>query len=566
MLSMKTLRVAVVTMGTALLLGSGLAAATVQNLDGVGDNAPVPLMYAAETLSAEKDVAGRNNGATAPSNVMAQGRTTHYALVSPDDTANVVVVKPRRRLEDETIYVRLDLEGGMVLSGAAVQLHVGQTVFPDADNDGEPDGTADYTAGGVVDLVTPEGQTAGGSAGQSYVVFRLAVGTGATAAIALNESIWFDVNQAFAVPAGAGNYGASISAYTTADDALDGRGAVSSVAGSATIVRVVSGLDAKVTPGDTLTADVDVGFRWFTNPGGGSSMPNRAAAALGDFQAIANPMGVRSANDGATAVDADIISPEMGSVTVTVEGDLTIGAFSVVPETPAMDANTEADTPAMDAFFAACPTGPAEVDDDPENDDMGTLTNPDDAEAAVTTMGTESFGAGKFRLCVNVDTSGPMSNMNAIPVGDYTATVSVLSPGAEDPVEAASGTIGMIGRNGASVQIPYLTTSEKHNQRLVIVNRGTRPVAITEIVFTTEAGTEVELMPTVQAAMDAGLLIVPKESTYVARMDQTLMITGNSRRTAATISFAGTAGHLSVATTQVNFSDSSTDTVVYVVD
>ena len=562
MLSMKTLRVAIVTMGSALLLGSGFAAATVQILDARGG--PDVVTYAAETLAADKDATGRTNTFTPTDimNVTTQGRTTHYALVSPDHLVQVLVVKPARRIEStETLFLRLDLTGGMVLNGQTVTLHQAART---TDADGEDDTT--YTDGAITGATTAgAAQTAGGTDGDSFVVFRIN-----GQAIGLDASLWVRVDHALAVPMGTGTYGASISAYGNADDAVAGVGAVSTISGEGTIVRVVSGLDAKVTPGDALTADVAVGFRWFTNPGGGSSKPNRAAGPLGDFQAIANPMGVLSANDGLAAEDSDIISTEMGAVSVTVEGDLTIGAFSVVPETPAVadDTGTADMDESMDAFFAACPTGPAEVDDDPMNDDMGTLMNPDDAEAPATTVGTQSFGAGKFRLCVNVDTAGPRSNDAAIPAGDYTATVSILSPGAHESeaVVAASGTIGSIRRNGASVDIPYLTTSEKHNQRIIIVNRGTAPVPITSIDFTTEGGTDAELMAPVQAAMDAGLLVVPGQSSWVGRMDETVSITGDSRRTAATINFFGVSGSLSVATTQVNVSDGSTDTVVYMVD
>ena len=564
MLSMKTLRVAIVTMGSALLLGPGLAAATVQVLDARGG--PAVVTYAAETLAAEKADPGRTNAFTPADimNVTTQGRTTHYALVSPDHPVQVLVVKPARRIEtSETLFVRLDLTGGMVLNGQTIAVHQGARTMDAEGMDTTP--TTTYTGGTIAGATTAGSvQTAGGTAGDSFAVFRIN-----NQAIGLDASIWIRVDHALAVPMGTGTYGASISAYTNADDAVAGVGAVSTISGEGTIVRVVSGLDAKVTPGDALTADVAVGFRWFTNPGGGSSKPNRAAGPLGDFQAIANPMGVLSASDGLAAEDSDIISTEMGAVSVTVEGDLAIGAFSVVPETPAVadDTNTDADE-SMDAFFAACPTGPAEIDDDPMNDDMGTLMNPDDAEAPVTTVGTQSFGAGKFRLCVNVDAAGPMSNDAAIPAGDYTATVSILSPGAHESeaVVAASGTIGTIRRNGASVDIPYLTTSEKHNQRIIIVNRGTAPVPITSIDFTTEDGTDAELMATVQAAMDAGLLVVPGQSSWVGRMDETVSITGDSRRTAATINFFGVSGNLSVATTQINVSDGSTDTVVYMVD
>ena len=558
MLSMKTLRVAIVTMGSALLLGPGFAAATTQVLDARGG--PNAVTYAAETLAAAKDSTGRTNAFTPAdiSNVMSQGRTTHYALISPDAAAHVLVVKPARRIEStETLFVRLDLSGGMVLNGQTVAVHQAARTFTGTD---DADDT-DYTSGAISNATTAgDVQSAGGMAGDSYVVFRIS-----GQAIALNASLWIRLDHALAVPRGTGTYDASISAFTNADDAVADVGAVSTISGSGTIVRVASGLDASVTAGDPLEAAVATGFRWFN---GGS--PFRAQARMGLFQAIANPMGVLSANDGMPAMDADIISDNDGSVMVTVEGDLAIGAFSVVNYMEAVaDDTTTADVDeSMPAGYAACPTGPAAVDDDPMNDDMGTLTNPDDAEAAVTSVGTQSLDAGMYGLCVNVDTAGPMSNMNAIPEGEYTATVSILTPGAHisEAVEAASGMIGTITRDGASVEIPYLTTSEKHNQRIIIVNRGSAPVAITSIDFTTEAGTDAELMAPVQALLDAGQLAVPGNSSYVARMDETVVITGDSRRTAATINFFGVSGNLSVATTQVNVSDGSTDTVVYNVD
>ena len=556
MLSMKTLRVAIVTMGSALLLGSGFAAATVQNLGAMGG--PDAVTYAAETLSADIDMSGRTNGSslTAPSNVMAQMRTTHYALVSPDHPVHVLVVKPARRIEStEVFYVRLDLAGGMVLNGQDVSVHQGARTTGAEDAD-----TTDY-ATGAIDGATTVGavQVAGGMAGDSHVVFRV---TGA--AISLDASLWIRVDHALAVPMGTGSYGASISAYGDADDAVAGVGAVSTISGAGTIVRVVSGLDASVTAGNPLEASVAQGFRYF-NPG------RTTSGQLGLFQAIANPMGVLSGNDGMPAENSDIISTETGSVSVTVEGDLSIGAFNVVGYNAAIEVDEDADPPimmAVPAGYDACPSAPAAADDDPMNDLTSSLSNPDDPEAALSTMGTQSLGAGMYALCINIEPAGPMTSMNAIPEGGYTATVSVRTPGAHESeaVEAASGTIGTITRDGASVEIPYLTTSEKHNQRIIIVNRGSSPVPITSIDFTAEGGTEVELMDTVQAAIDAGQLSVPAGESWVARMDETVSITGDSRRTAATINFFGVSGNLSVATTQVNLEDGSTDTVVYMVD
>ena len=172
--------------------------------------------------------------------------------------------------------------------------------------------------------------------------------------------------------------------------------------------------------------------------------------------------------------------------------------------------------------------------------------------------------AGRAHLvCVNVDVMGPATNMSPIPEGAYSATAFTKASATAMGRMVGEGDLASISHNGASVQIPYLTTSEKHNQRLIIVNRGTRDAGITSIRFTTEDGTEVELADTVQAAMDAGLLMVPAGETWVASINRMLNITGDSRRVSASIAFAATAGHISVATTQVNLSDSSTDTVVY---
>ena len=207
--------------------------------------------------------------------------------------------------------------------------------------------------------------------------------------------------------------------------------------------------------------------------------------------------------------------------------------------------------------------------------DQGTLQGADGMElineegelpSGVTSASSGNLDPDVYLLCLNVDVMGPATNMNPIPEGDYSATASTKA-GATSPAQmVGEGDLASIDRNGASVDIPYLTTSEKHNQRLIIVNRGSRPVGITSIQFTTEDGTDVELMGPVQAAMDAGLLAVPANESWVARMDETISITGDSRRVAASIAFAGTAGALSVATTQVNVSDGSTDTVVYDVD
>ena len=174
--------------------------------------------------------------------------------------------------------------------------------------------------------------------------------------------------------------------------------------------------------------------------------------------------------------------------------------------------------------------------------------------------------AGIKVLCVNVDVMGPESNMTAIPKAAYTATAHVKRNADADAVMVGEGDVGSIRRDGASVEIAYLTTSEKHNQRLIVVNRGTRPIMITGIEFQSEDGTDVELSALAMAAAGTDLAMIPGKESRVIRMGGDLgmlNITGDSRRTAATLSFNGVKDDISVATTQVNLSDSSTDTVMW---
>ena len=96
MLSMKTLRVAIVTMGSALLLGPGLAVAQHSiNLNGTqdGGDAPMPRVFASETLGAA-DARGRRG-------------------LEFNELVNVFV-EPRRAIgEPEDVFLRIDLSGAV---------------------------------------------------------------------------------------------------------------------------------------------------------------------------------------------------------------------------------------------------------------------------------------------------------------------------------------------------------------------------------------------------------------------------------------------------------------------
>ena len=541
MLSMKTLRVAIVTMGSALLLGSGLAVAQDNinlNGDAAGMDAPSPLLFAQETL---------------PAPVMG-ARALEF-----DEVVNIGV-EPRRAIgASEEVFLRIDLDGAMF-----------------GDNPTAASGPADFSLG------TTDHALNSGGAGEAFAVF--AVGTvpvGGVLAVSIPDNT---AGGDLMVTAATGNITATITAYTDPDDALDQIGARSTFSGSGAIVRLVSGLTVTISPAmPAPTASVAHGFLWFLNAAGTGPTGQVRLGWLGIEENL-TPAGTAGAvRNAATGVEPlvagnilqnDGTDPD-GTISFNIMGNLDVGAFTVKDET-FLDANND-NVPDLDDDGNRTPTGTC--DGVAEGGvDRGTLIDAasmpligEDGErpSGVTMASTPSLSPGVKLVCLNVDVMGPETNMYPIPEGDYMATAH-FKTGA-NALEASQmagmeGSLASIGRNGASVDIPYLTTSEKHNQRVIVVNRGTAPVAISAITFTSEDGTEVELTDTVQAAMDAGLLVVPGQSSWVGRMDETIMISGNSRRTAATIAFDATPGAISVATTQVNVSDGSTDTVVYMVD
>ena len=551
MLSMKTLRVAIVTIGSVLLLGSGSAIAHEIDLDSRVAAERLAVPYALETLgsagSAELTIPGV--------------RTKYYGLFSPtagaifDDGAGnantaglTLTVGAKRRIDaTEDAYIRVALSDGLVFNTAA-------------------------TVGGA------SGDLVSGGAQTSFVVYKLG-------AVALNDDITVTVDGALSVETTAGSYSATITAHSNPDDATEGVGARSTLfAGSGPIVNIVSGLDVRVVGGLPAVADVATGFLWFVGPD--ATAPVVAQKNLGWFSVAArqftggvNPL---DAGDG-TAIDATTDLVAATGVGIEVEGNMSVGAFSFIDGTATDEPNQMTGIPTL--ATGACPGAGATA----ESPDRGTLVDEggdllvgEEGEAATATSGNQVFGLGMvgtaapmpapvagtthhvYALCVNVDVLGKETNTSPVPIETYTGTVSITGPSAgADAQDVATGTIGVINRNGASVEIAYLTVSEKYNQRLIIANRGSAPAMFDLGGFTTEDGTTVELTAEAMAARDAGLNMVPANGQLVLRVADILEFSGDRARAAATLSLNARAHHIQVATTQVNLEDGSTDTVVY---
>ena len=134
-------------------------------------------------------------------------------------------------------------------------------------------------------------------------------------------------------------------------------------------------------------------------------------------------------------------------------------------------------------------------------------------------------------FCVNVST-----NEVAIPaVGDdrkmdgYEMTVTALHGETEGP--SKTGPAGAIDRNGTTVNITYLSAHEAYNQRLVIVNRGTREADFWMDTFQTEPGTMV--MNEIRGTVAAG-------SRMIVRVQDHLMINeGGMSRASGTMNLHG---------------------------
>ena len=105
MLSIGNLGAAAFVTGYALLLAPGLAEAVTIKLDGTGEEAPLPLKYALETLGENTPI----------------DNTVAYHLRSPggpgSEELKLAVSAIRRIVARDSVYLRLKLREGMVFSG-----------------------------------------------------------------------------------------------------------------------------------------------------------------------------------------------------------------------------------------------------------------------------------------------------------------------------------------------------------------------------------------------------------------------------------------------------------------
>ena len=512
MLSMKTLRVAIVAMGSALTFGSGLAAAqgTPIQLDGSGALAPSPIMIATQTIPVDS-----------ASKTPVAGSAAMYHNITLDDSTATVQITPRTALDtDDGFYLRVALGGGMIFRGdanAAISAH---------------------------ELVQ-------GGAEYSQAVYRLAD-------VAVDAHIAMTVTDLFAIASNSvADYTMSMSIHNEQFDAIDGVGAVRSIgAQDVVVVRAVSGIDARIMPKNQV-ADVATGFLWFV---GGGDSPNSSGVEFGtaNAMALAATGGVRDAGagpDSSSAPGANVTSGDLinaTGVTIGISGDFSVGVFDVIP------AMMEDPNDSQQMVARPCPTHVGSAGS-PIMANAGNL-KPNERDPG--TRMAAGLAPGAYKLCMEVDLGGPMSNTMPIPATDYTATVYTrTTTDPRDNMMASEASIGKITRNGASVRVGFLTTADKYNQRLIVVNHNqSRAVAITNIEVNVQDDVEdFEVMG------DPAELVIGPGEMKVYLVKDVLEIMGRNRAS-GTLSFNGVASDISVATTIVNREDGSTDTVMWPVD
>jgi hypothetical protein len=178
-------------------------------------------------------------------------------------------------------------------------------------------------------------------------------------------------------------------------------------------------------------------------------------------------------------------------------------------------------------------------------------SNSDTAATNVPSGKHSRFTTAAF--AVNTPYTVAITAESPINAGAYTLSTNLvgIANAAYGPQNVSSA-LGSITRSGTTVQVPYITTFGDYNQRLVLVNRSNLDAPYT-ITFTPEAG----VTATGKAAATGTLA---KGKTLILKSTDVVEIAG-STRTAATVVVTAPDTTIDAATTSVNLSDKSTDTV-----
>ena len=522
MLSKRSFGIAGAAMlGTVALLGTNAANAAIM-LDEDAD----AVVYAIETVS---DTVDDDDMYYTVRSFEDGGSADPQSAGDPLDIRGVGGVGAA---QDESLVVTFTLSGmvfGEALTSGSLGVHP-RTVAQD--------GTVTLEASQLVD-----GEVVlrtGGEAGGTSAVFGISNGDGD---IDKTDEIVLNI-ESLGVSMGGGT-------VTMMVEHEDGRSQTTSDPG---MVQLMTGL---VENGDAMNAMtfVETSYTDFGESGTPDNDTNDTVDAtrlyvdtLGSFTIAADHL---DAANGTSATLGDVLGAAafdpndtiaMGAASVTMSGDAFSFAEAVWLDTAVGCANEASATALLE--------------------DDGDIT-----AVAVKTLGsgsdleTNAPATIERFLCIRVEddssTTGMATGLTTIPrTGPYMAMTTYSDDGMHPPMDG-SIELGRIIRDGTMVELPYLTTDDRYNQRIIIVNRSNEMVHY-YMDFTSEDGIEAE-----RGTDGIGNLAADSTTVLHLRRHDVVRITGGPpNRAAGTLTLEAEEEDISVATNQTNAMDGGTDTVI----
>jgi hypothetical protein len=363
-----------------------------------------------------------------------------------------------------------------------------------------------FTAG---DLATPglTGEVVtlaqGGTEDDSFVIFEVVDADEAT-----DSTDVFTLTNDDLAMTGASSATVQMRIFANAPDAVNQTGAL--VDKSGTLVTQTSALTTTFTPVNSTT-DVARGFVDF--------LGTSSEASLGSVTLTLSTTAL-AADDGLAVARTDVLTD--ATTTLVVSGDfgsaLAANSGAVTVDTSATCANAGTAMTVATTGATATLTGSA------------TLAN-----------------AAAMHVCIDADGTTLINATDA-----FSATLTPTA-GANGTYAAQTGALGAISRNGTTLEFPYITTFSDYNQRILMTNNSATATTYS-CTFTPEAGV------TATAGADASGSIAGNTTVAVKATDLVTLSGGN--RVAARCTLLSQSANIDAATTIVNLSDKSTDTIV----
>ena len=289
-----------------------------------------------------------------------------------------------------------------------------------------------------------------------------------------------------------------------------------------TAARTSGSVGVEFTPGNPVTADVATGFAKFLN--------DKDTVPLGAFEVNIFPnahLHLDTFGQSITSHDLNLLIGRSSTVSFSSAAGFAFADFTLAEGNNCTGAKTSLRYRGSQATQASPAYAPLAI--------------------------------GERTLCVTAREASDGVPASSIPEATYSAAVKFsdareyhLLPG---PVIQAN--FGRIRRNGTTVQLPFLSTYENYNDRIIIVNRANFP-ANYDLKFHTEEG--VRAIPGAKAS---GTLA--EKTTTVLRARDVVTLNGGVR-TAATLSIALSRDTVDVMTQRVNLTDGSIDAIHHPAD